>query len=98
MAERELHDNHKHGVDCKGEQGARGRRDHKDPAWKYALRIRSPLPTTAFMAVVVASVKKVQATIAMRSCTAKSFVRAPAFNSRLKTRNMIPKSIRGLTS
>ena len=47
---------------------------------KYALRIRSPLPATAFIAVDVASVKNVHATIAMSSCTGKSgsFLPAPS--------------------
>ena len=66
---------------------------------KYALRMRSPLPATAFIAVVVASVKNVHATIATSSCTGKVIVvPAPALSRMLKTRYMIPKSISGLTS
>ena len=65
---------------------------------KYALRIRPPLLAIAFIAVVVASVKKVHATMAISSWTGKSGVVAPAFNRTLKTRYMIPNSISGLIS
>jgi hypothetical protein len=38
---------------------------------KYAFRISPPAPAMAFMAVVVASMKNVQSTIATSSCTGK---------------------------
>src|SRR5580698_3813778 len=65
---------------------------------KYALRMRSPLPATAFIASVVDSTKNVQMTIPKSSSTGKSLSVPPVFNSTLKTRYMIPKSINGLTS
>ncbi len=68
---------------------------------KYALRIRSPAPAMAFTALVVDSTKNVQSTMPSSSCTGKSVEPGPvpaALRSTLKTRYMIPNSIRGFTS
>ena len=80
LAERERDHHHEQCVDGEGQQRARRGGDDQDPAREVRLADEIAVAGDGVHAVdVVASVKKVQATIAMSSCTGKSSVLAARF-------------------